>query len=201
MSNSKETQDLLAELDAEFGKSAKRGKGADKRSYFNQAKHQGVQTTEKPPGNAREQVERLQFPNFSDWQAHIEMRAANEWAAGMDWRPSWIPDARITYVVVQRCDCCADSVSFIGGEYVRFQSKRIRGSIIRRAEVCTDLFHYALQGSNPLEDIIEELHQSVARCPGCIRVEQKALELWDAMVQKQPQQEMELTPKERTNGN
>ena len=173
---SKETLSLLAELDAEFGKPGKRAKGtgADKSQYFNQAKHSP--STKAELTSAAAQLARTQFTNFEDWALHAAMLEANALAKQMDIRPSWIPDARITYVIVQHCNCCGRKVRFIGGEYMRFQSKLQKATIIRRAEVCPDLF---LQSKYP--DLIEEIVQTVARCPECIDEERKVEKLVDAL--------------------
>jgi len=170
----KEALDLLASLDAEFGKKPKGERGKGRASSVNKA----------PPGSsAKDQVDRLNYDDFESWERHREMLLANEYSKALDWRPSWIPEARLTYVIRQHCATCGNCVSFIGGEYVRFRSKRDRAVITRRAEVCSNLIHYGWGGVQ-LEDLVDEIDQDVERCPGCIKVEQKALELWDAIERK-----------------
>jgi hypothetical protein len=174
MSNSeKETLNLLAELDAEFGKKPKDRKGGG-----------GARSPRDFASDAKSQLERAQFTSFSDWELHLQMLEANAYAKQIDWRPSWIPEARLTYVIQQHCDCCGDNVKFIGGEYIRFRSKRDRATIIRRAEVVPNLWHYGWDGE-PLPDLIDEMYQTVPRCPGCIEVERRAVEIWEAVSREQ----------------
>lgn len=151
-----ELDDFLAELDADFGKK-KRGAIDAPHKKLNQQFHANNPQIGKAGGKSPEQID-----------------------------ASWKPEARITYVITQHCKCCGDKVSFIGGEYIRFRSQRQHATIIRRAEACTDLWHYGW-GEEPQEvpDLVDEIHQEVARCPGCIKVEQQALEIWEAAKKQQ----------------
>lgn len=145
-----EIQDLLAELDADFGKKAKVREAAHK--GLNRAFHEANPQTRLNGGKGPEDIS-----------------------------ASWIPIARVTHVTTQHCECCGDKVSFIGGEFIRFKSTRQRADILRRSEVCTDLFHFGATDLE-LEDRIETHTQLVHRCAGCIQVEKQALEIWDAAV-------------------
>jgi len=165
----KSTKDLLAELDAEFGKQPRQARA--KTDMY----------------SAKAQLERMQFTNYYDWEQHKLQIEANEYAAAADWRPSWIPEARLTYCIRQYCETCGGRSDFIGGEYIRFRSKQSRATIVRRAEVCTDLWHRGLSDGDPLPDLVDHFTQHVARCPGCIMVEQQALDLWILATQPNPQ--------------
>ena len=188
---SQDTKDLLAELDAEFGKKPRERQ----RSRGAQVKDEDVV---KRLSSAEFQLTRMDFDSFEEWEAYREMLIANQLSKNMDWRPSWIPECRITHVVRQHCETCGNNVDFIGGEFIRFKSKRERAVITRRAEVVSDLWHYGY-GGKPLEDVIEYHYQVVHRCPGCILVEQVALEIWDGLVEQHPQQaeipEVKAAPK------
>lgn len=172
MKPSDELDNLLAELDAEFGKKPKAPKrGAPSAS-----------TSDKLRAlySAKAQLERTEFTNIAEWEMHRQMLEANELAKQLDWQPAWVPVARLTYIVRQHCMSCGDEVEFIGGEYIRFTSTRAKATITRRAEVCPDLFHFGFKGE-PLPDLVDEIYQQVPRCPGCIKLEQKALEIWNAL--------------------
>lgn len=104
----------------------------------------------------------------------------------------WRPFASVTHVVRQRCATCNNTTEHIGGEFVKFRSiMPFGGEILRRAEVCPDMF---LSGhaqvtvfGKPVDvalvDVVEEHEQVVSRCPGCIAVERKAEELWNKVSQ------------------
>jgi len=97
----------------------------------------------------------------------------------------WRPIAKITHVVRQGCRCCNGHVDFIGGEYIKFVSVMpFGGEVLRRSEHCADLFLFH-SIEQPLEDIIEWHSQDVARCPGCIAVEQQAVEIWEAALEQE----------------
>lgn len=176
--------DLIASLDASFGKQARAGRSRSTRAEKKDA------TALQQLASARGQLTRMDM-SAEAFETHREMLLANELSKTMDLMPSWIPDARITYCIRQHCDTCGNNVDFIGGEYVRFQSRRQRATIIRRAEVCSDLMHYGFAGIE-LEDIVEKHYQTVARCPGCIEVEEQALEIW--MTATTPQAEQAELP-------
>lgn len=144
-----EIADFLAELNEEFGKKKKKPEAPHK--ALNKAFHQQHPGVEKTAGKSPED------PMFH-----------------------WVPQARVTYVITQHCRCCGDKVSFIGGEYIRFLSKKQHAVITRRADQCADLWCYGW-GEEPGEvpDLVDEIHQEVSRCPGCIKVEQMALEIWE----------------------
>lgn len=173
---------LLSDLNATFGKRPSRTRGVSARKK--DASVLGALSS------AKGQLTRIDM-STEEFELHREMLLANELSKHMDLRPSWIPEARLTFVIRQHCDTCGENVDFIGGEYVRFRSKRERAVITRRAEVCTDLLHYGYAGVL-LPDLVEKHYQVVARCPGCILVEEKALEIWNAATQQEEQLELDL---------
>ena len=174
-----EVDKLLADLDAEFGKKPR-------------AKKPQPSTPTKDlkswASSAAAQLARTRFSGQAEWRQFAEMMEANEQSKRMDWSPIWTPEARVTFITVQHCKCCCRSVEFIGGEYVRFKSSRQQATITRRAEVCTDLWHYR----RDLPDLIEELHQEVGRCPQCIKDEKQIDEIWDSIIEKEQQLELDL---------
>lgn len=148
----KEINDFLAELDADFGK-----KKAPAHKGLNKAFHAA---NPQIPGGRGKSPERLNPEDSAAWR----------------------PVEKITHVVIQECTSCLDVSEHIGGEYVKFVSVRNRQdhpTIIRRAEQCSTLFLFD-SIDEPLEDLIEWHYQKVARCSGCIRVDQQAQAvLWE----------------------
>lgn len=163
-----EADDLLASLDAEFGKKPREKKERSK-EYFNQAK--GISF-------AKSQLEYMQFGGDKDLS---EFEQANVLAKKMSIKRDWVPTERLTYVVTQHCDCCGRKVEFLGSEYVRFRSEERRATITRRAEVCTDLFLFK-RDAPELPDLIEYITETVKRCPSCIRDEKQVSDLWDTVM-------------------
>ena len=152
---------FMAELDSEFGKKKKRGPTENEIARgLNKSWHAANPQIARTGGKAPEKV------NPED-STH------------------WRPVAKVTHVIRQGCRCCNGWTDFIGGEYVRFVSVMpFGGEILRRAENCTNLFLYH-SIEEPLEDIIEWHSQTVARCPGCIQVEQQAVEIWEAALEQE----------------
>ena len=158
----KELADFMAELDAEFGKKKKGKSDNDIARERNKAFHAGNPQISLSSGKAPERLN----PEESE---------------------HWRPVARVTHVVRQGCRCCGGFSDFIGGEYVKFVSvMQYGGEILRRTEHCSSLFLYH-SIEEPLEDIIEWHSQDVARCPGCIQVEQQAVEIWEAALEQERQ--------------
>lgn len=158
-----ETMDFLAELNADFGKK-KKGALEPAHKALNRSWHQANAPLAKSSGKSPEKL------NPEDSLA-------------------WQPIANVTHVVIQECACCSDVTEFIGGEYVKFKSTRpFGGEILRSSAHCPNLFlvHEIL---NPLEDIIEWHYQKVARCSGCIRVDQAAQAvIWDQKLEEERKQ-------------
>jgi len=152
-----ETMDFLAELNEDFGKKKKDTSHRPLNKAWHQANPQIGKGTGKSP-------ERLNPEDSLAWQ----------------------PIANVTHVVIQECACCSDVTEFIGGEYVKFKSTRpFGGFILRSAAHCPNLFlvHEIIK---PLEDLIEWHYQKVARCSGCIRVDQAAqAAIWDQQLEEE----------------
>lgn len=177
---SQDVKDLLAELDAEFGKKPRERQRGTRAQQKDDAALKAL-------SSARGQLTRMDFDTFDEFEAYREMLIANEISKNMDWRPSWIPEARVTHCTRQHCDTCGNNVDFIGGEFIRFRSKRERAIILRRMEVVSDLWHYGY-GGKPLPDLVERHYQVVHRCPGCIEVEQIAVEIWQGLIEPEVEQ-------------
>ena len=183
-----ELADLIGSLDAEFGKKKRGAIRAEPK---------------RPAGKASPDEQRY----HSYAKAQLEFLRgdpnAREIAPG-EIGATWIPEARLTYVITQHCRGCGDKVTFIGGEYIRFRGRGItfrdlsgierttRPSIIRRAEVCPDLWHFNPANGEPLPDLVDYHSQEVARCAGCIQLEEKALEIWNAAVESGQAKQDEL---------
>lgn len=167
MSTEQSVDDLLADLNATFGKKPKgRGKDAPHKA-LNKAWHEANQPIGKAKGKAPERL------NPEDSTA-------------------WRPVARITHICIQECATCADCIEFIGGEFIKFRSTLpFGGEILRRAEVCSTLFLFTSL-KEPLEDVLEYHYQKVGRCSGCIRVEQQAKELWEEQLLAERKEAMQL---------
>ena len=189
---SAEVQDLLLELDAEFGKTPRAKKGITHKE-LNAAFHQRNPTVRY----ARGQVDSLKFENYYDWQMHKQHvhQLEEAQAAGIP-ELQWIPEAVVTYVINQQCACCKETTTFIGREYVRFRGRRrqyrdIRGEhhwtyptmLKEVGKVDGNLLMYGLPSGEPLPDLMEELQEVVRRCHACISLEKGALDLWISMVQ------------------
>lgn len=162
--------DFIATLDADFGKKKKTDTAAQRNRSF----HGQNPSLGSPANTAR--------PNPEDSAA-------------------WHPIACITHVVRQRCQTCGNTTEHIGGEFVKFRSiRQFGGEILRRAEVCPDIFlsgrgmisAFGKQTERLLADIVEEHEQSVSRCAGCIAVERQAEELWEKVTQGQMQLDLDL---------
>lgn len=179
--------DLLAELQNEFGKKS-RSKASRKAKYA-EAEEQRREERIKLLHEAKQRLMKGEFKNIADYQTFKFMVESTDIAKQMDWRPSWIPEARITYVVRQHCENCGNTVSFIGGEYIKFRARAGNASIVKRADMFPDLFLYGWR-EEELPDQVDDLYQTVHRCPGCIQVEQMAIQLWEAATGEKQQQEV-----------
>lgn len=177
-----DAKDFLAELDAEFGKKPRERQRGTRAQAKDSAALRAL-------SNARGQLTRMDFDTFEEFEAYREMLIANEISKSIDWRPSWIPEARVTHCIRQHCDTCGNNTDFIGGEFIRFRSKRERAIILRRMEVVSDLWHYGY-GGKPLPDLIEYHYQVTHRCPGCIEVERIAIEIWHGLIEPDHEQPM-----------
>lgn len=205
----KEVADFLAELDAEFGKKPKTrastGETDSVRKALNRAFHeQHPQLGQGPRG----QLERMKFESYYDWEMHrqalLDRQVEALQIAGVP-ELQWLPEARVTYLINQTCACCKQTVQFTGCEYIRFRGRRrnfrtIDGedrwtwpTLLRRVgEVDGNLVLFGLPGGDPLPDLIEEHDETVPRCPGCIKLELAALDLWIIATQPNPQSELEI---------
>lgn len=152
----KEVLDFLATLDADFGKKKKSEADKDNARSRNKAFHQQNPQLDSASGKAPE----------------------------LDQSGNWQAIARVTYVIRQNCLCCNNTVEFIGGEYIQWKSKKQHATILRDAAHSAGLFLYDEIGE-PIPDLIDEMKQSVSRCPGCIAVERQALQIWNQALEQQ----------------
>lgn len=198
-----EIANLIASLDGEFGKKKKRGPtDADIARERNAAWHAANPQLGKAANTAKAQVERLKFENYYDWHTHrlaVEANAVEQYHGNVEGL-LWIPDARITYIINQRCALCAGTTQFIGNQYIRFHGPRrkykdiegkehehIRTQVIQLRDCDKNLLAFGLPDGSPLPDLIEELDETVPQCVGCLRLEMTALDLWVKATQPTPQ--------------
>lgn len=167
-----ELQDFMASLDADFGKKAKKGKtDNDIARERNKAFHEQNPRLEPAGGRAPE----------------------------LDMSGNWVSTARVTYVIRQCCATCNNTVEFIGGEFILFESKRQHAKVLRRAEHCPNHWLFD-EDDEPLESLVDEFDQTVSRCPGCIAVERRAEQLWDLATKNGEQPELpEVVESEKKN--
>lgn len=203
---SAEVSNLLAELDAEFGKKPKGAK-------FPPAPHKALNTAfhmnnPRLMQGPRGQLERMKFENYYEWEMHrqhlLDGTLDQAQASGQP-ELQWLPEARVAYIINQTCACCKTTVQFVGNEYVRFRGRRrmyrdLEGNshetwptmIKRVAEVDGNLLAFGMPGGDPLPDFAEEMDETVSRCAGCIKLEVQALDLWIQATQPNPQSELDI---------
>lgn len=215
---SKETSDLLADLDAEFGKKPKPDR--DTAAARNTTWH--ANNPQVRLSSSKGQLERVQFENYYDWEMHrqavLDKSLHYMQEAGVPGL-QWVPEALVTYIINQTCACCKTVCQFSGMSYVRFRGRRRTYTAIiphpdrrkaelgmtsteqretyptmlkKMGEVDANLLMYGLPGGDPLPDLVEELDETVPRCPGCIRLEMAALDLWVRITQPNPQHELDI---------
>ena len=199
--------DLLGELQAEFGKPKKSSDRNAAVKALNRAFHDANPPLAKGAASyAKAALEGAAFRNYYDWERHrvmlLEEKRQEQQRPDMP-DLEWYPDARVTYIITQRCGCCANVVQFVGSEYVRFRGKRrvfhelggttheMVPTVLQRADkVDPNLLAFGLPNGDPLPDFVEELEETVRRCVGCIRLETAALDLWVLATQPRVQDEL-----------
>lgn len=176
-----DVNNLLAEIDAEFGK---------KKKEPGQKKVRGSANVDKITGSVTDSLTREVFANITDWRLSQLMHDSNRTAKDADYGSNWQAEARITWMTRQHCFTCGDYTDFISGEYVRFRNTRQHATVTRRTEACTDLWHF---GTDLPEEYVDQ-EQDVQRCVGCIKVERMAEEIWNKAIKlvKEEQAEIEL---------
>lgn len=197
--------DLLGELQAEFGKKPKYSDlNAEARKRNKEWHAKNAPLSKGATSFAKAQLEKSAFRNFYDWDSHRMLTIQEAEAAGDHGLPDleWTPEARVTTVVHQYCATCKNCVQFVGNEYIRFRGRRRRfkelgggehdmsPTVLRRAADCDpNLIQFGPADGSTLEDFTEELVETVSRCPGCIAVERQAYALLRAVTEKaiQPQ--------------
>lgn len=116
-----QARDLIAELDAEFGKEARKKQKIDGKTTV-----QGRNST----------------GTFSDVAA-----ASN--AVSRSWKnqPGWKAKHRLTYIIKEHCRACPSTVEYIGNVFTVFENKRLHSrtksaEIITHDEYGKELPHY-----------------------------------------------------------
>ena len=156
------TDNFLAELDAEFGKKKR-------------------VTPAKPDLKA---LSRASFPNNAAYLgAKEEAAIANRIARDANFAELWKAEAREVWLMRQRCACCIEYTDYIAGEYIRYRNNRMHATLRRRA-TGTEQFLQV-----PKEFI--HLEQDVAHCVKCLNEERLVSELWDTVQTDILQQEAE----------
>ncbi|MGH9568826.1 MAG: hypothetical protein ACRD4F_04270, partial [Candidatus Angelobacter sp.] len=96
---SESIDDLLADLNATFGKpSKKKASPPPPHKALNKSFHENNPQLQKGSGKAPER--RLNPEDSSAWK----------------------PVAKVTHLCIQECATCSDCIEFIGGEFIRFRS-------------------------------------------------------------------------------
>lgn len=214
---SAEVASLLADLDAEFGKKPKQQRGPTVKE-LNTAFHQ----RNPQVSGAKGQLDRLRFENYYDWEMHrqalLQKNLEYMQDAGVA-ELQWLPEAQITYIINQTCACCKQVTQFTGSEYIRFRGRRRTYTALvphpdpqkaalgmtvteqretyptmlkKLGEVDGNLLLNGLPGGDPLPDLTEEMDETVRRCPGCIKLEMAALDLFVRATQPNPQHELNI---------
>jgi hypothetical protein len=202
---------FLEELNQEFGKKPKASEVNAEAKKRNREWHERNQPLGKGAASfARAQLEKKAFENYYDWDQHriltLEASASEELDATLP-DLEWYPEAQVTYIVRQLCACCNNTVEFIGSQYIRFRGRlrkfhvlggevrSMHPTVLQRIDrVDPNLLAFGLPDGNPLPDLIEELNETVQRCPGCINVERMALDLWVKAVQPDVQGDLLAEP-------
>lgn len=173
---SESVDDLFAELNAEFGKKDKTP--GQRKAEYDEAERARKADRIRLLHEAKKKLADGTFKNVADYQLFKHMVESADIAKQMDWRPSWIPQARVTYCVKQHCDRCLNTVSFIGGEFIRFRAREGKAVIVKRADWFPELFLTGWWNEKELPDLVEEQYQVVHRCPACINLERTVDTLW-----------------------
>lgn len=210
--NEADALDLLAELDAEFGKKSKsiskKQPSLDERKRRNSQWH-------------------LDNPSIESAKGQLaESELSYSWdEANAGTRQPVVPEALVSYIIHQQCKTCFETSWFTGSEYVRFRKphmrfnvrslqleeragtyqplggkpQTIKSTILRRLQdVDPKLIQFgvARMGAEPelLPQEIEELFEETPRCPACIMLERAALDLLIAVSKKnEPELDIEIT--------
>lgn len=150
---------LFLELDAEFGKGAKRksAPGAnDERAALNKGFHERIDGSKNP------------------------LRGANEYARSWREDPSFEPVKRIVYVHLQVCKSCGHAVQYVANQFTEFESKRLRARV-KSAETVT---HDSLGFELPI--LLEQHCIDVEECVDCLVLGQKVAQLIDVALTPEP---------------
>jgi hypothetical protein len=167
-----QTKSLLAELDAEFGKAARKPQRANGRGG----------SAPEPPHRGLNRVfhQRSNTGDYRDEVAYANA-ASRDWAA----EPGWQPRATVHRVHHQHCRMCTQTVSYVANEFTRMRNDRLR----LRLDVAQ--LHTQDELGFPLPQHVETHHVYVEMCAGCLALTRRVDELAEcvAAITGQPMQQ------------
>ena len=144
-----QSKDLLAELDAEFGKAARPKRKPNGFKDANKTFHQ-----------------RIDVGGFEDDVAY-----ANAIAKGWHTVPGFHAVATVHRVHSQSCRTCGHSIDYIANEFTRFENKRMHITV--DAAQMGYLDHLGFE----LPQFVETHYNEVETCASCLRLSRNAGEL------------------------
>jgi hypothetical protein len=148
------SKDLLAALDAEFGKAARKGTNGRAKPEVGHKALNRVYHQRSDTGDYRDEVA---YANA----------AARDWAS----EPGWQPVATVHRVHHQHCRACIGTVSYIANEFTRMRNDRLR----LRLDVAQ--LHTQDELGIPLPAVVEQHHVYVELCAACLMLVQRVNEL------------------------
>lgn len=202
-----QVDDLIASLDAEFGKpSKKKGQSpaaagrTGKKPAVGEAKYWEIMER-KNAGKSISMSEWRFLREFDRVDALSKATFVNKLSLHNteEFTSTYQPVAREMLSVVQTCTCCNRTVEFISGCFIRFQSKRKYASIIKqRADQWSDYWHLGKEVLGRIEELpieLETIAQEVPQCARCVRAGKFTEELWATAVRvvaKEPDTQLEI---------
>lgn len=179
---SKQDLDFMAELNAQFGKQSKQ-------------KKQPSDSDIRKERNAQFHIENPLVRVSASKIPEEELTYSWEDAKNGQYQPL-TPEARISNIVHQTCSCCKTTTWYTGHEYIRFLRRRFRynglsagderggmietySTVMRQLRDCDpNLVAFGPPNKPPLPQIIQEVYETVPRCPACIMLERHCVDLW-----------------------
>ena len=152
--------DLLAELDAEFGKAARKGSAANGKA-LPPAKHKALNAVYH---------QRNATGDFRD-----EVSLANTLTKSWKEVPGFQPVATIHRIHHQHCRTCWSKVSYIANEFTRFHSVRLHATVDAPEVGHVDEFGL------PLPQLTEHHYVDVELCADCLSLSPRVDDLLEAI--------------------
>lgn len=145
--------DLLAELDAEFGKEAqKKAKAAAK------VKTRGEQLRELN----RTFHQRHSTGGFSD-----VAQDANLYSRNWSQVPGYRPLRRVTWLIDEYCDNCHGTISYVGNVFTEYFNRKLRAKVFTPEAVTHD------ENGKELPHELEQAYHTVPFCAACLRLSRR----------------------------